>query len=235
MKENDYKSSVPSYKFSDDMREQKKQLIGNPLMDRFAASRTAFTADPHRPLYHFTSPECRLNDPNGLCFWKGNWHLFYQAYPPENRRQHWGHAISKDLIHWEDLPYAIYPDPERCCYSGASLVEDDRVIAMYHGTTVGNMIALSDDDMLLNWEKLTGKAVIPNQDENDDLLPYCVFDPCIWKKDDYYYSLSAGWTLHEHTGGKIRADFLLKSKDLIDWEYLHEFVEGDRFTIIGDD
>jgi beta-fructofuranosidase len=65
------------------------------------------------------------------------------------------------MIHWKDLPYAIYPDPEECCYSGATFVEEDRVIAMYHGTKVGNMVAISRDPLLLNWEKLTGKAVIP--------------------------------------------------------------------------
>jgi len=59
------------------------------------------------------------------------------------------------------LPYAIYPNPEWKCYSGATLVEDDRVIAMYHGKSLGNMLAISDDPLLLNWDKLTGTAVIP--------------------------------------------------------------------------
>ena len=68
-------------------------------------------ANKFRPKYHYVNPEGNLNDPNGLCFWQGNWHLFYQAYPPEDTRQHWGHAVSKDLIHWRDLPYAIYPLP----------------------------------------------------------------------------------------------------------------------------
>ena len=63
--------------------------------------------------------------------------MFYQGYPPEDRRQHWGHAVSDDLIHWRDLPYAIYPNPEDRCYSGSTLVEEDRVIAMYHGTKIG--------------------------------------------------------------------------------------------------
>jgi beta-fructofuranosidase len=74
--------------------------------------------------------------------------MFYQGYPPEDKRQHWGHAISKDLIHWRDLPYAIYPSPERAVFSGATLVEDSRVIAMYHGTTLGNMVAVSNDPLL---------------------------------------------------------------------------------------
>ena len=94
-----------------------------------------------------------MNDPNGLCFWQGRWHLFYQGYPPEDPRQHWGHAVSDDLIHWRDLPYAIYPNPEYQCFSGSTLVEEDRVIAIYHGTRVGNMVAVSDDPLLL-----TGKS-----------------------------------------------------------------------------
>ena len=90
------------------------------MVRRMAASRKAMEDDPHRPLYHFVSPENTLNDPNGLCFWQGRWHLFYQGYPPEDPRPHWGHAISDDLVHWRDLPYAIYPDPEECCFSGGA-------------------------------------------------------------------------------------------------------------------
>ena len=86
---------------------QEVQLRQDPTLRRFAVSRQELAADPHRPLYHFVSPEGNLNDPNGLCFWQGQWHLFYQAYPPANPRPHWGHAVSDDLIHWRDLPYAI--------------------------------------------------------------------------------------------------------------------------------
>jgi len=186
-------------------------------------------ADPHRPIYHYVNPEGRLNDPNGLCFWQGRWHLFYQAYPPEDPRQHWGHAESDDLIHWRDLPLAIYPNPERCCFSGSTLVEEDRVIAMYHGTRAGNMVAVSSDPLLLNWHKVTGQPVIPLEN-----APCRIFDPCIWKKDGTYYSLSGG-TLPGPGGKPVRADFLLRSKDLAKWEYLHPFVEQDRFTLVGDD
>ena len=66
---------------------------------------------------------------------------------------HWGHAVSDDMIHWKDLPLAIYPDIEYAVFSGSSLVEEDRVIAMYHGFGIGNMIATSSDPLLLNWEK----------------------------------------------------------------------------------
>ncbi len=230
-----YTSRVPQYRFADTLAEQEAELQTNPLLQRLLAYRKRYESDPHRPIYHYVNPENTLNDPNGLCFWQGRWHLFYQAYPPEDPRQHWGHAISDDLIHWRDLPYAIYPNPEECCYSGATLVEDQRVIAIYHGTKVGNMVAVSHDPLLLNWEKLTGEAVIPIASPDGSPLPYRVFDPCIWKKEGVYYALSGGTLPHEPSGKRTRANFLFRSENLVDWDYLHPFVEGDRFTLVGDD
>ena len=146
-------SRVPSYTFGETLAEQEAQLRTNPLLRRFNESRKRLASDPHRPIYHYVNPEGNLNDPNGLCFWRGRWHLFYQAYPPEDPRQHWGHAVSDDLVHWRDLPLAIYPSPEEKVFSGTTLVEDDRVIAIYHGVGAGTMVAVSDDPLLLNWRK----------------------------------------------------------------------------------
>ncbi len=233
-KQPDNTSKVPQYIFADTLAEQEAQLETNPLLLRMLESRRKQAGDPYRPIYHYVNPEGRLNDPNGLCFWQGRWHLFYQAYPPEDPRQHWGHAVSDDLVHWRDLPLAIYPHPERCCFSGATLVEEDRVIAMYHGTTVGNMVAVSSDPLLLNWEKVTGQTVIPMTGPDGSPLPYRVFDPCIWKQDGTYYSLSGG-TLPGPGGKRVRANFLFRSGDLAHWEYLHPFVEDDRYSLVGDD
>lgn len=230
-----YKSLVPKYQFSGTLEQQEGELAANPLLKRMLRVRKELATDRHRPIYHYVNPEGNLNDPNGLCFWQDNWHLFYQAYPPEDPRQHWGHAISKDLIHWRDLPYAIYPDPEKCCFSGATFVEENRVIAMYHGTEVGNMVAVSSDPLLLNWEKVTGKAVIPIRNTEGSPLPYRVFDPCVWSKDGTYYALSAGTLPIGPAGRRRRADFLFRSNDLAKWEYLHPFVEDDLFTLNGDD
>ena len=83
-----------------------------------------------------------MNDPNGLCFWKGNWHLFYQAYPPEDPRQHWGMRLVKTLSTGR-IYHMLYTQILKMLLSGSTLVEEDRVIAMYHGTKVGNMIAVS--------------------------------------------------------------------------------------------
>ncbi|MEE2752429.1 MAG: glycoside hydrolase family 32 protein [Candidatus Latescibacterota bacterium] len=237
-----YTSKVPFYRFPDTLAEQEASLAENPLLQRMHAYRKTYLDDPHRPIYHYVNPEAMLNDPNGLCYWQDRWHLFYQAYPPEDTRQHWGHAVSDDLVHWRDLPYCIYPNPERCCYSGATLVEEDRVIAMYHGTEVGNMVAISADPLLLNWEKVANKAVVPmNKDRNfagaipEGQPPPRVFDPCIWKKGDAYYSITGG-QLPNGPGGKlVRANFLYTSKDLEHWAYLHPFVEDDLFSMVGDD
>ena len=231
----DYTSLVPKYTFPDTLAEQEAALATNPLMRRLIESRASYAGDPLRPIYHYVNPEAMLNDPNGLCYWQGRWHLFYQAYPPEDTRQHWGHAISDDLVHWRDLPYCIYPHPEEKCFSGATFVEDDRVIAMYHGTQIGNMVAVSSDPLLLNWKKVADKAVIPMHAPDGSALPYRVFDPCIWKKDGTYYSLSAGTKPEGPAGKPVRANFLLQSDDLEHWQYLHPFVEDDQFTLVGDD
>ena len=91
---------MPKYTFSTTLAQQEEELKSNPLMLRIIESRKKLSGDKYRPIYHYVNPEGTLNDPNGLSYWQGNWHLFYQAYPPEDTRQHWGHAISKDLIHW---------------------------------------------------------------------------------------------------------------------------------------
>ena len=83
--------------------------------------------------------------------------------------------------------------------------------------------------------KVTGKAVIPTPPLDGSPLPYTVFDPCIWKKDGVYYSLSAGTITEGPNGKRVAADFVFRSKDLETWEYLHPLTEDDRFTLVGDD
>ncbi len=239
------------------MNQETRASDKNPNRDaaelqRFAESRRNLSADRYRPVYHFVSPERTLNDPNGLCFWHGRWHLFYQAQPAGDDRQHWGHAVSEDLVHWRDLPYAIRPGPEARCFSGSVLIEPDRAIAAYHGVETGTMVAVASDPLLLNWEKLGGRPAIPcpvmwTPDIGGDQLPEwrgnpiprhslnLVYDPCIWKQGDAYFLLTGGALLQNPGGQRLRTPFLFRSHDLTGWEYLHPFTEQDIFGRPGDD
>ena len=82
-------SRVPRFAFAETLEGQENELQRNPLLQRMREARRAKAGDPHHPRYHFVNPEYALNDPNGLCFWQGLWHLFYQARPLEDPRQHW--------------------------------------------------------------------------------------------------------------------------------------------------
>ena len=231
----DRTSKVPQRKYATTLEEQRRQLETDELMLRFAASRARLAADPYRPVYHYVNPEGTLNDPNGLCYWQGRYHLFYQAYPPEDTRQHWGHAVSDDLVHWDDLPLAIFPGIEDCCFSGSTLVEEDRVIAHYHGLEAGNMIAVADDPLLLNWEKTPGNPVVSCIDTDERGRPYRVYDPCIWREADGYYALSGTYRDGAFLGDCRMAQHMFCSQDLTRWTHLGPFIEGDIFTGPGED
>lgn len=92
---------------------------------------------PYREQYHFGPYKNWINDPNGLCFYKGYYHLFYQANPhsQEWSHMHWGHAVSKDLIHWTHLPYVLFPQDEILesnelkggAFSGSAVALDNRI------------------------------------------------------------------------------------------------------------
>ena len=221
-------------------------LASDETVERLTESRNRLAAvDPYRPLYHFSSPENYMNDPNGLCQWQGRYHMFYQFRPAGVERVHWGHTVSDDLIHWRDLPVALYPDVERDCFSGQTLVEPERVIAIYHGTQSGNAIATASDPLLLNWQKHPNNPVIPGSNQgttradvtgsSDGWAEYRVFDPCIWKEPDGYYSLSGTFQDGDRGLNAVGVDHLFRSKDLAEWEYLGPLMEDAFFAEPGED
>ena len=81
--------------------------------------------EPHRPQFHFTPAAGWMNDPNGLVFHNGVYHLFYQYHPASKDwgPMHWGHATSRDLVHWEPQPIALEPEEQKYAFSGSVVVD----------------------------------------------------------------------------------------------------------------
>ncbi|MGQ2915658.1 glycoside hydrolase family 32 protein [Microbacterium aurantiacum] len=188
--------------------------------------------DPHRPAFHFVSPAGWLNDPNGLVQRDGWHHLFYQYNPeaPVHARIHWGHARSRDLVHWEHLPIALAPSdgPDvDGCWSGV-FVDDGGVPTLVYSGRRDEVelacVATGSDD-LLEWRKDPGNPVIAAPPSDLDVTAYR--DHCVWSETD-----AAGrprW--RQIVGSGIRGvggtALLYESDDLRAWRYIGPLVVGD--------
>jgi len=138
-----------------------------------------------RPQFHFTSQRGWLNDPNGLVYANGKYHLFYQHNPYgwSWGNMHWGHAVSTDLLHWEELPESVYPprfgdwafsgsavvDPKNTTGSGGSRHGTEAIIAAFTSTGRGECL-LSSFDNGITWTEFPENPVVKHQGRDPRLL-----------------------------------------------------------------
>ncbi len=183
----------------------------------------------YRPQFHFTPEKNWQNDPNGLVYYDGEYHLFYQYNPFGNEwgYMHWGHAISTDLIHWKHLPIAIYPDEnstdkEKCtAFSGSAIVDENNtlgkekgenktLVAFYTSQNCGQRIAYSTDKGR-TWTKFEGNPVIPFNDDD-------ARDPKV-----FWHEASGKWVMvlyrQPTDDKKSRGVSIYNSDDLVNWTW----------------
>ncbi|ODA11169.1 fructan hydrolase [Paenibacillus peoriae] len=99
-------------------------------------SRNSYYRETYRPQFHYSPEKNWMNDPNGLVYYEGEYHLFYQHTPhdtqPDFGRMHWGHAVSKDLIHWDELSPAIPPGEDGAIFSGSAVVDKNNTSGFFN-------------------------------------------------------------------------------------------------------
>ena len=195
-----------------------------------AEKRAVIKESAYRQKYHFMPETGWMNDPNGLIYYKGRYHFFFQHYPYDGfwKCMHWGHAISDDMLHWEYLPIALAPSEfyddhlQGGCFSGSAIEHDGKLFLIYTGTTNnGNgfeqtqCIAYSEDG--IHFEKYADNPVL----EAPEGVPTDFFrDPKIWKHDGIYYMVCGA-----KRDGMAQA-LLYKSTDILHWEFVNVLAES---------
>ena len=179
---------------------------------KYAGTFDTTNRERFRPAYHHTPLYGWMNDPNGMFYKEGTWHLYYQWNPYGSQWENmtWGHSTSRDLIHWEAQPLAIEPDWLGSIFSGSCVTNGDEVVAMY--TSAGHhqtqSIAFSKDGGR-TFTKYAGNPVLTTSDVADfrDPRPF-------WNED------IKAWNLILAAGQEMR---IYSSKDLKDWKYESSF------------
>ena len=192
------------------------------LSDTFDTTNT----DYYRPSYHFTPLYGWMNDPNGMVYKDGEYHLYFQYNPYGSKwgNMHWGHAVSKDLVHWEHLDPAIARDPVGHIFSGSSVVDKkntagfgkNAIIAIYTNNSVNHdevqCIAYSNDNGR-TFTKYEGNPVLTPFDGLKDFR-----DPKV-----FWYEKGKCWYMIVSADKEMR---LYKSKNLKKWNYVSAFGKG---------
>lgn len=188
------------------------------------------TPERYRPAFHFTPEANWMNDPNGLVWIGGRYHLFYQYYPDGVvwGPMHWGHATSADLLDWERLPVALSPDRIGWIFSGSAVVDRDNTagfgagalvaIFTYHDDTIARQgrydtesqgIAWSLDGGR-SWTKYAGNPVLANSGERD------FRDPKVFRN-----ARIGRWNMILAAGDRMK---IYSSSNLTDWRHESDFI-----------
>lgn len=184
-----------------------------------------------RQKYHIEPKSGWLNDPNGLCFFKGYYHVFYQyAYEPNGGNKYWAHLKSKDLLHWEEAPIFLSPEHEydkSGAYSGSALIKDDTMHIFYTGNVKkagdfdyiyagreSNTVHVTSEDGI-NVE--SGKVVMYNKDYPEGLSLH-VRDPKVFEYEGKYYMVIGARTMEDK--GEV---LVFESEDLDNWKHIRTF------------
>ncbi len=166
----------------------------------------------YRPRIHFTPVKNWMNDPNGLVWHKGEYHLFFQHNPFGTEWGHmsWGHAVSKELLTWEELPVAISEDLDGAIFSGSAVSDGDDLVAIYtrHTETNQSQCLARSSDNGRTFVKYEGNPVLDEKKKD-------FRDPKVFKYKDHWIMSVA--QPHEH-----QISFY-SSSDLITWKHLSNF------------
>ena len=185
-----------------------------------------------RPLFHINGGNGWINDPNGLIKFNGLYHAFFQYYPHDTKwgPMHWGHRVSQDLIHWEELPIALYPQTfskEDGCFSGTSIVYNDVLYLFYTGFYENGggdnirqvqCLASSYDGVVFKKH-----GIIIDENKLPDYVNPCDFrDPKVWQENNIFYMMVAA---REKEGKGLI--LLFKSTNLFDWEFVDHILDHE--------
>ena len=191
-----------------------------------------------KPLFHLCARSGWMNDPNGFSFYKGEYHLFYQYYPyaPHWDSMHWGHAVTKDFLHWSYLPAVLAPDQlydKDGCFSGNAVeLPDGRQLLMYTGVVHEPQAGGSVKDVQtqclavgdgLDYEKYELNPVLTEKDIPDEGSRHDFRDPKIWQEKDGTYTCALV-NRGEDGNGRV---LLYKSRDAFHWTFDKVLVRND--------